>query len=92
MNQRATNRKSSNIVLDCVVLGREERAIICDVSPTGCRVELFDGNIPQRGSTIIFEVADPIYFAGEVVWVRGGEAGVRFTRKLSKEVHAALEL
>ena len=90
LNQRATDRKSTNLVLECVILGREERAIICDVSATGCRIELFDGNIPQRGSTIIFEVADPVYFAGEVVWVRGNEAGVRFTKKLSDQVRDAL--
>ena len=92
MDLRANDRKKSNLVIDCVVLGREERAILCDVSPSGCRIELFDGSIPQRGSTIIFEVADPVYFAGEVVWVRGNEAGVRFTRELSDQVRDALEL
>ncbi|MEZ5680540.1 MAG: PilZ domain-containing protein [Erythrobacter sp.] len=92
MDLRATDRKSSNLVLDCIILGRPERAILCDVSSTGCRIELFDGNTPQRGSTIVFEVRDPVYFAGEVVWVRGLEAGVRFTRTLSNEVRDALEL
>ena len=92
MEMRATDRKTSNLVLQCIILGREERAILCDVSPTGCRIELFDGGVPLRGSTIIFEVNDPIYFAGEVVWVRGSEAGVRFTKNLSPEVRNALEV
>lgn len=92
MDLRGTDRKPSNLVLECVVLGRTERAILCDVSPTGCRIEMFDGVVPQRGSTIVFEVRDPIYFAGEVVWVSGNEAGVRFTRPLSREVSNALEL
>lgn len=92
MDLRAGDRKSSNIVLDCLILGRIERAILCDVSKSGCRIELFDGVLPQRGSTIIFEIREPLYFAGEVVWVRGNEAGVRFTKPLSAEVSAALEL
>jgi hypothetical protein len=92
MNLRESDRKTSNIVLPCTTLGRDERAILCDVSPTGCRIELFDGAMPQRGATIIFEVKDPLYFAGEIVWVRGSEAGVRFTRDLTPEVRSALEL
>lgn len=92
MYQRASDRKPTNLVLPCVVLGQIERAILCDVSPTGCRIEMFDGSMPPRGATIVFEVSDPLYFAGEIVWVRGGEAGVRFTRPLAPEVRKALEV
>ena len=92
MDLRAGDRKPSNIVLSCVILGREERAILCDVSLGGCRIELFDGGVPQRGSTIIFDAGPESHFAGEIVWVRGIEAGVRFTRVLSPEVCRALEL
>ena len=30
-------------------------------SVTGCRIELFDGGVPQRGSTIVFEVGRDLY-------------------------------
>lgn len=92
MNLRGADRKPSNLVLDCVVLGREARAILCDVSPTGCRIEMFDAPPPPRGATIVFEVADPLFFAGEVVWVRGNESGVKFTKQLSLAALRALEI
>lgn len=91
MQQRSSDRKSTNIVLDCIVRKQREQAILCDVSPTGCRIELFDA-VAQLGSTIIFEVDEKLGFAGEVVWVRGIEAGVRFSRPLLPKILTALDL
>lgn len=91
MQQRIFDRTTSNLVIDCIVQRQRERAILCDVSASGCRMELFDG-VVQIGSTIIFELDDRLAFAGEVVWTRGGEAGVQFTRSLPARVMTALEM
>lgn len=91
MQARTTNRRRTNIVLDCRVPARREQAILCDVSETGCRIELFDGTA-QKGSTIVFEIDADNQFAGQVVWVRGSEAGVHFSHKLSPAARNMLEL
>lgn len=79
------------MVLPCRVPAKLEKAILSDISLTGCRIELFDA-VPQKGSTIVFEVNAADHFAGEIVWVRGFEAGVRFTNQLSAPVRTALDL
>ncbi|MXO97299.1 hypothetical protein GRI34_12815 [Erythrobacter aquimaris] len=91
LQQRTFDRAASNLVIDCIVLRRRERAILCDISASGCRMELFDGFV-QLGSTIIFELDERLAFAGEVVWTRGGEAGVQFTKPLPASIMTALEM
>ena len=91
MQTRAINRKTSNIVLGCRTPVARAQALLCDISETGCRIELFDGHV-QRGSTIIFEIDARNELAGQIVWVQGNEAGVRFSHKLSHAIRTALEL
>ncbi|MBA4764527.1 MAG: PilZ domain-containing protein [Erythrobacter sp.] len=91
MQTRTTNRQGSDIVLDCRVPIQRARAILCDISLTGCRIELFDGFV-NKGSTIFFELDDRNELAGQIVWVKGNEAGVRFMHKLSPLAMDALEL
>lgn len=91
MEIRATNRQGSNIVLNCRIPVQPAQAIMCDISTTGCRIELFDG-FTQRGSTIFFEIDEKNQIAGQVVWAHGKEAGVRFMHKLSPTVIDLLEL
>ena len=91
MQTRMINRQDSNIVLDCRTPLARAQALLCDISETGCRIELFDGYV-QRGSTIFLEVDARNELAGQIVWVRGNEAGVHFSHKLSHAVRTALEL
>lgn len=91
MQTRTTNRQGSNIVLNCRVPVEPAQAILCDVSETGCRIELFEGHV-NKGSTVFFEVDEKNEFAGQIVWVRGNEAGVRFMHTLNPVVRTALEL
>ena len=91
MQTRTTNRQGSDIVLNCRAPVHPARAILCDISETGCRIELFDGYV-NKGSTIFFEIDERNELAGQVVWVRGNEAGVKFMHKLSGRVRAVLEL
>ena len=91
METRTNNRQGSDIVLNCRAPVRRAQAILCDISDTGCRIEIFEGYV-QRGSTIFFEIDERNEVAGQVVWVRGNEAGVQFMHKLSYAVRTALEL
>lgn len=91
MQTRATIRQGSNIVLNCRVPVRRAQAILCDISQTGCRIELFDSSV-NKGSTIFFEIDEKNEFAGQIVWVRGNEAGVRFMHRLSPAAMQVLEL
>ena len=91
IHQRAFARKTTDIVLDCIVLKRREKAIVCDLSPSGCRLEIFDGTA-RLGAMVLFEIDGAPAFAGEVVWVRDGEAGVRFTRPLQPDVRRQIGL
>ena len=91
MRTRTAHRQGSNIVLDCRMPVRPARALLCDISDTGCRIEVFDGHA-LKGSTIFFEIDGRAEFAGQIVWVRGTEAGVRFMHRLSPLVRDYLEL
>ena len=91
MQTRTNNRQGSNIVLECRVPIRRAQAILCDISETGCRIELFDDYV-SKGSTIFFEIDDRNELAGQIVWVSGAEAGVRFMHKLTPVIRGALEL
>ena len=91
MYERISLRQATDVVIDCIVLKRREKAILCDVSPTGCRIELFDGTA-QLGAMMVFQIDEALQFAGEVVWVKKGQAGVRFTRPLSAPIMDALGL
>ncbi|MCA0909731.1 PilZ domain-containing protein [Qipengyuania gaetbuli] len=91
IQQRLSPRHATNVVLDCLVGRQRAQAILCDVSPSGCRVELFDASA-EPGAMLIFEIDDRLAFAGQVVWVQGAEAGVQFTRPLLPQILAALDV
>ncbi|MBX7539631.1 PilZ domain-containing protein [Qipengyuania sphaerica] len=91
MQTRETNRQGSNIVLNCRTPVARAQAILCDISHTGCRIELFDGHV-SKGQTIFFEIDERNELAGQIMWVRGNEAGVKFMHKLSAVIRNTLEL
>ena len=91
MQARTNNRQGTDIVLNCRVPVRPAQAMLCDISDTGCRIEIFDG-VVRKGATIFFEIDARNDIAGQVVWVEGNEAGVRFSHKLNALARAALEL
>lgn len=91
MQTRTTNRQDSDIVLNCRVPIERAQAILCDISQTGCRIELFEGCV-NKGSTIFFEIDEQNELAGQIVWVKGNEAGVRFMHKISPLAMDVLEL
>lgn len=91
LHQRISSPRTSNVVIDCIARRKRQRAVLCDLSEQGCRVELPDA---QRllGDTLVFEIDDRLAFVGEIVWTRGNEAGVEFSRPLSRSIRTALDL
>jgi hypothetical protein len=52
-----------------------------DLSHGGCRLELPEGNI-ELGGTALIDLPGAGQVSGTVVWIRGHQAGVRFSRPL----------
>lgn len=91
MKARTNVRRGTDIVLHCRIPVDRAQAILCDISDTGCRIQLFDGYV-NKGTTIFFELDEQTDLAGQIVWVLGGEAGVRFMHKLSPAARKVLEI
>ncbi|MFK4005260.1 PilZ domain-containing protein [Qipengyuania sp. NPDC077563] len=91
MKARTNVRRGTDIVLHCRIPVDRAQAILCDISDTGCRIQLFDGYV-NKGTTIFFELDEQTDLAGQIVWVQGGEAGVRCMHKLSPAARKVLEI
>ena len=91
MERRRDERNVTNVLLTCRVPARPCRAIMHDLSHTGCRLELPDANV-ELGGTALLDLPAAGQVAGRVVWVRSGVAGIEFLRRLSGEASIALGL
>jgi len=91
VERRYEERTETNVQLTCRVPARPCRAIMHDLSHTGCRIEVAGANI-ELGGTALIDIPGGRQLAGRVVWVRGNEAGVRFERPLHGPAAVALGL
>ena len=91
MERRFTDRMPTEVGVACRVPASPERARLVDVSRSGCRLEFARRNV-ERGATVNrdFRMGQPI--GGEVVWIDGAQAGVRFHSALPKPVAVELGL
>ena len=89
MERRREERTGTNVMLTCRVPARPCRAVMHDLSHTGCRIELPDGNV-ELGGTALLDLPGAGQVAGRVVWVRGHVAGIEFLRRLSAAASIAL--
>ena len=62
-----------------------------DVSHYGCRLDVPEGNV-ELGGTVLIDLPDAPMFPGQVVWLKGNTAGVRFLRRLDGRSAVALGL
>ena len=88
MERRLAERMETNVQLICRVPARPCRAFMQDLSHTGCRLEIPDALIELGGTAVIDLCGRPI--TGQVVWVRGNVAGVKFQRRLPQSVAIAI--
>ena len=91
MERRRDERTGTSVLLTCRVPARPCRAVIHDLSHTGCRIELPEGNV-ELGGTALLDLPAAGQVTGRVVWVRGHVAGIRFLRRLSGPASIALGL
>jgi len=91
MERRRDERTETNVLLTCRVPARPCRAVMHDLSHTGCRIELPDANV-ELGGTALLDLPAAGQVAGTVVWVRGRVAGIKFLRRLGGSAAVALGL
>jgi hypothetical protein len=91
MERRRNERTETNVLMTCRVPARPCRAVMHDLSHTGCRIELPDSNV-ALGGTALLDLPAAGQVTGTVVWVRGRVAGIRFLRRLSGPASVALGL
>lgn len=85
MERRFTDRVPTEVGVSCRVPASPERAMLIDLSRSGCRLEFGRHNI-DAGATVNldFRAGKPV--GGEVVWTDGAYAGVRFHSGLPRPV------
>ena len=91
MERRVKDRIETDVQLTCRAPARPTRAIMHDVSNTGCRMELPEAAV-ELGGTVLIDLPGSAQVAGCIVWVRGCQAGVRFERALRGAPAVALGL
>ena len=91
MERRRQERTETNVHLSCRMPAMPCRAIVHDLSHSGCRIELGDANI-ELGGTALLDFPEASRFPGRVVWISGKQAGIRFERRLSGLAAVALGL
>ena len=91
MERRREERTETNVHLSARMPARPTHAIIHDLSHEGCRIELGHANI-EVGGTALLDLPHAPRWPGQVVWVRGNQAGVQFARRLRGAPAVALGL
>ena len=91
MERRFDERIETHVQLTCRVPARPCRAIMHDLSRVGCRLEV-TGSTVELGATAMIDLPGAAAVAGRVVWIRGNQAGIQFSRSLSKAASIALGL
>ena len=81
MERRVEQRLEMNLHLGCRVPATPCHGVLLDISADGCRVKVPTTNI-EPGSTALLDLPGAPRWPGRVVWIRNGEVGVRFQRRL----------
>ena len=83
MERRRDERIETNVQLSCRVPARPVRAIMHDLSHSGCRLQFGEASI-ELGATALVDLPGMRRASGRIVWVEGNLAGVRFDRRIGK--------
>ena len=85
MERRFTDRVPTEVGVSCRVPASPERAMLVDLSRSGCRLEFGRHNI-DAGATVNLDFRSGKPVGGQVIWTDGAHAGVRFHSALPKPV------
>lgn len=91
MERRRDDRTETNVRLTCRVPARPCRAVMYDLSHTGCRLEMPDASV-EMGGTALLDLPGAGRATGLVVWTRGNVAGIKFHNRLGGATAVALGL
>jgi hypothetical protein len=89
MERRSTDRLTIDLRTTCRVPATPHSVTVVDVSHSGCRLRFGDTNVVP-GTTIYLDLQPAASVSGQVAWVGGGNAGVRFHRRLGSELAVPL--
>jgi hypothetical protein len=89
--RRLAQRATIEVKLTCRMPARPQPATLRDISYHGCRIDVPGAPI-EVGGTALLEVPGLAKVAGQVVWVHGRTAGVRFERTLGSSAAVAFGL
>jgi hypothetical protein len=85
MERRYSDRVPTEVGVSCRVPASPEKAVLIDLSRSGCRLEFSHRRVDQGATVNLdFQLGQPI--GGQVVWTEGAFAGVRFHTALPKPV------
>ena len=77
MERRYSDRVPTEVGVSCRVPASPEKAVLIDLSRSGCRLEFSHRRVDQGATVNLdFQLGQPI--GGQVVWTEGAFAGVRF--------------
>jgi hypothetical protein len=91
MERRQDERIETNVLLTCRVPARPVRAVMRDLSHSGCRLELPDAHV-ELGGTALVDLPGAGQVAGRVAWVRGRHCGIEFERAVRGRAAVTLGL
>ncbi|RVQ69619.1 PilZ domain-containing protein [Croceicoccus ponticola] len=85
MTRRDNERLDSDRLVDCRMDGRSFKAVLYNVSVTGCMIEM-EFNQVGEGDRLFLKAEGNIRLSGLVVWQNERNAGVRFDDPLHEAV------
>lgn len=86
MEQRASARFVVDLKLQALVGKSRLTIVMYDASTGGCMIEVPDCCVLSLGEPVLLDLPSGIGVEGEVVWIDGGFAGLRFIEPLHETI------
>jgi hypothetical protein len=80
-----------SLSLTCRIPASPCRGTVHDISRHGCKLEVI-GKPIELGGTAVIDLPGAANVEGQIVWIRGKTAGIRFQRSLAKAAAIAVGL
>ena len=89
-DRRTARRTQVNLTAACRVPATPVRAKLSNISRTGCQARLSGGGQVEPGSTILLQLNEQDWAAGQVVWMSRVSLGVKFHTPLNADALAGV--
>jgi hypothetical protein len=84
MRERGEERIATAIATIARIPASQTEILVLDLSTQGCRIKTDSGSV-QVGATIILRLSDRDEAAGQIIWKKADQCGIRFFKHLSEE-------